>query len=170
MCQTRAASRRHRGRWGKWGSRSDAAASRVHLFAADNVVTGPVATFNENVGKQSGDDALRRQVVENHHTVDALERRENFGALALRNHRAALALELSDARVAVQADDQRIAEAARVLQAANVAGMQEVKTAIGEDHATAIAFPASTPQTRLLQGKDGIQTVSVPVQPDQIVN
>jgi hypothetical protein len=47
--------------------------------------------------------------------------------------------------------------------------MQQIKASIGEHHATAIAFPAAKPQNRLLQGKDGIQRVSVPVQPDQIV-
>src|SRR5260370_29364117 len=151
------------------GHRHAAAASRLHLFAADDLITGPVATFNEHVRERGGDHALRRQVIENQHAVDALERRKNFRALALRNDWAALALELPDTRVAVQADNQRIAEAARVLQAGNVAGMQQVEAAIGEDHATAIAFPAAKPQNRLLQGKDGIQRVSVPVQPDQIV-
>src|ERR1700739_243170 len=57
---------------GHHGHRYDAAASRLHLFAADNLITGPIATFDEHVGEQSRDDALRRQVVENHYAVNAL--------------------------------------------------------------------------------------------------
>src|SRR3981081_764628 len=151
------------------GHRHNAAARRLHLFAADNLVSGPVATFDEHVGKQSGDDALRRQIVESHYTINALERSENFCAFALRNHGATHAFELSDAGVAVQADDEGIAEAARVLQAADVAGMQQIKAAIGEHHAAAIAFAAAKPQNRFFQGEDGIQRVSVPAQPAQIV-
>src|SRR5258707_9042744 len=128
------------------GHRHDAAACCLHLFAADNLVSGPVATFDENVREQGGDDALRRQVVEDHDGVNTLQRGENLRAFTLRNHRAALAFELFHAGVAIQADDQRVAEAARALQAANVAGMQQIEAAVGEHHAAAIAFPAAKPQ------------------------
>ena len=94
---------------------------------------------------------------------------ENLRALALGNHGAPFAFELSDARVAVQTYDERIAEAARVLQAADVAGMQQIEAAVGEHDAAAIAFPAAKPQNRLLQGEDGIQRVSVRALPEQIV-
>src|SRR6266478_6067030 len=151
------------------GHRHDAAARRLHFFAANNLVSRPVATLDENVGKQSGDDALRRQIVEDHDGVNALQRGENFRAFALRNHRAPLAFELIDAGVAVQADDERVAEAARLLQAADVARMQQIKAAVGEDDAASIAFPAAKPQNRLLQCEDGIQRVSVRGQPEQIV-
>src|SRR5260370_23559445 len=76
------------------GHRHDAAASRLHLFAADDLITGPVATFNEHVREQGGDHALRRDVIENQHAVDAVERRSNFAALELRHESAAPALAL----------------------------------------------------------------------------
>src|SRR5260370_16449237 len=124
------------------GHRHDAAARGFHFFAANNLVPGPVAAFDENVRKQSGDDALRRQIVEYDHAVDALQRGENFRALALRNHPAPLTFELLYPAIALQADYERVSEAARVLQAADVARMQQIKAAVGEDDAAAIAFPA----------------------------
>ena len=56
-----------------------------------------------------------------------------------------------------------------MLQAADVARMQQIKAAVGEHHAAAIAFPAAKPQNRLLQCEDGIQRVSVRALPEQIV-
>jgi len=56
-----------------------------------------------------------------------------------------------------------------VLETANVAGMQQIKAAVGEDDAAAIAFPGAKPQNRLLQCEDGIQRVSVRALPEQIV-
>jgi len=147
----------------------DASSRRLHFFAANNLVSGPIATFDENVGKQSGDDALRRQVVKNHNGIYALQRGENFRTLALRNHRAAFAFELFDAGVAVQADDQCVAVDACLLQAANMAGVEQIEAAVGEDDAAAIAFPVAKPQNRLLECVDGIQRVSVRTLPEQIV-
>jgi hypothetical protein len=58
---------------------------------------------------------------------------------------------LADAGVAVQPDDEHIAELASALEAANVARMKQVKAAIGEDDAPAIAFPRAKPQNRFLK-------------------
>jgi len=56
-----------------------------------------------------------------------------------------------------------------MLQAADVAGVQQVKAAVGEDDAAAVAFLAAKPQNRLLQSEeDGIQKVSVRERPEQL--
>jgi hypothetical protein len=47
--------------------------------------------------------------------------------------------------------------------------MQQIKAAVGEHDAAAIAFPAAKPQNRLLQCEDGIQKISVRALPEQIV-
>jgi hypothetical protein len=146
------------------------AASRgFHFFAADNLVTRPVAAFHKNVWEQGGDGALRRQIVKNDHAIDAFKRCKNLCALVFGNDRASLAFELSHARVTVQTDDERVAEAASMLQAADVAGMQQVEAAVGEHHAAPIAFVAAKPQNRLLQCEDGIQRVSVRDRPERMV-
>src|SRR6266852_4939675 len=118
---------------------NDTAAGGLHFFAADDLVSGPVAAFDEHVGKQSGDDALRREVVENHHGVNAFKGGEDFGAFAFWNHRAALAFELADAGVAIEADEQGVAEAAGLLEAADVARMEEIEAAVSEDELAAVA-------------------------------
>jgi hypothetical protein len=82
---------------------------------------------------------------------------------------SAFAFEVFDTGVAIPADDQRFAQAARLLQAANMAGVEQIEAAVGEDDAAAIAFPAAKPQNRLLQCEDGIQRVSVRALPEQIV-
>ena len=65
--------------------------------------------------------------------VDARERRDELGALAFRRHRPALPLVAADGLVGVHADDQRVAERSRLLQVADVPGMDQVEDTIGED-------------------------------------
>jgi hypothetical protein len=54
---------------------------------------------------------------------------------------------------AVQSDDQRIAQRASLLQAADVPGMQQIKAAVGENNAAAVAFLASKPQNRFFESQ-----------------
>ena len=81
-------------------------------IVVDDFVAGPVSALYEYVGKQTGDDLLRGELVENDHGVHGFQRGENFGALAFRQQRPALALELAHARVAIQAHKQGVAETA----------------------------------------------------------
>ena len=150
------------------GHRYDAASSGLHLFAAYDLVSRPIVAFYKNVREQGSDGALRREIVENDHGVDAFQRGKNFRSLAFRNHRARFTFELSDAGIAVQTDYERVAEAAGMLKAADMTGMQQVEASIGEYHAAPIAFVAAKPQNRLLQCEDGIQRVSVRERPERI--
>jgi hypothetical protein len=65
-----------------------------------------------------------------------------------------LALQLTDASITVQADDKYISQFARQFEAADMAGMEKVKTAICEDDAAAVAFLATKPQNRFLKCQD----------------
>ena len=62
----------------------DAAAARFDDVAADDGVCGPVGAFDEHIRLQRGDDLVRRVLVEDHHRIDARQRREDFGALRAR--------------------------------------------------------------------------------------
>ena len=64
--------------------------------------------------------------------VDARERRENFGALGLRRDRPARSLVGAHRSIGVDADDQRVAERPRLLQIADMAGVQQIEDAVGE--------------------------------------
>jgi len=85
------------------------------------------------------------------HTVES---RENFGAFVRGKDGAARAFELANAGVAVEADEEDVAKAARLLEGGNVAGMQKVKAAVGEDDAAAIAFIAAELENRCVQIED----------------
>jgi hypothetical protein len=136
------------------GNGDDATARGFHFFAAHDLVTRPIAALYENVREQSRDDLARREIVENHHGIHGLQRRENFRALALRDYRTAFALQLPHAGVAIEPDDERVAQFARLLQAANVAGMQQVEAAVGENDAATVAILAAEPQNRFLKCQD----------------
>jgi len=132
----------------------DAAAGGFHFLATNDLIAGPIATFYENIGEKHGNQFARRWGIENHHGVYTLQRREDFRSLAFGDDRAAFAFQLADTGVAVERDDERIAEFARLLQAANVAGMQQVEAAIGENNAATVAILAAKPQNRLLKRQD----------------
>jgi hypothetical protein len=136
------------------GDGNDAPASGFHFFAAHDLVTGPIATLYENVGEQARYDFARRQVIEDHDGVHALKSREDFRTFAFRDDGTAFALQLPHTGVTVEADDECVSQLARQLQAANVAGMQQVKTAVREDDAAAVAFLAAKLQNRFLQRED----------------
>jgi hypothetical protein len=141
--------------------RDHAATGGFHFFAPDDLVAGPVTALDEHVGKQAGDDFARSEIVENQHGVDGFESGEDFRALALGNYRTTFALELANAGVAIEADDQDVAQGASLLEAANMAGMQQVEAAVGEDDAAAVAFLRAKPQNRLLKSEDRIQRISM---------
>jgi hypothetical protein len=142
----------------------DAAASGFDFFAADDLVAGPVASFDEDIGKKSGDDGAGSRFVEDENRVDAFEAGEDFGALVLRDYGAAGSFEGADAAVAVDANDEDIAEGAGGFEAADVSRVKEIEAAIGEDNLAAVAFLRSKPQNRLFQsedvgiGRDGIHS------------
>src|SRR5260370_3833016 len=143
------------------GRRDDAATGSFHFFAPDDLVAGPIAALDEHVGKQARDDFARSQVVKNDDGVDGFGGGEDFRALAFGNHGAALALELATAGVAVEADNQDVTQSAGLLETADVAGMQQVEAAVGEDDAAALAFLAAKPQNRLLESEDRIRRVPI---------
>jgi hypothetical protein len=68
---------------------------------------------------------------------------------------------LAHAGIAIQADDQHVAQFARLLQATNVARVQQIEAAVGENHAAGVAFLAAKPQNCLIQSENArIQKVS----------
>jgi hypothetical protein len=136
------------------GNGDDAAAGGFHFFATDDLIAGPITAFYEDVREKRGNQFARRRRVEDHHGVDALQRHEDFRALALRDDRTAFAFQLPHAGVAIEPDDERITQFARQLQAADVAGVQQVEAAVGKNDAAAVAFLAAKPQNRFLERQD----------------
>jgi alkylhydroperoxidase family enzyme len=137
-----------------YGNGNDAAASGFYFFAADDLIAGPVAAFYQHIRKQAGDEFLWRQIIENHDRVDAFQRSENFGTFAFRQERTPGAFQLADTGITVEANDERIPETASLLEAADVPGVQQIETAVGENDLAAVAFLAAKPQNRLLKSQN----------------
>jgi hypothetical protein len=144
------------------GDGNDAASGRFHFFAAHDLVAGPIAAFCQDVGEQARNEFAGSEVIENHDGIHTFQGRENFGTLAFGDDGTAFALELPHAGITVQPDDERVSPFARQLQAADVAGMQQVEAAVGENDAATVAFLAAKPQNRFLKSEDGrVQRISM---------
>jgi hypothetical protein len=135
------------------GNGNDTASSGFYFFAAYDLIARPVAAFNQNVRKQSRDHLAWRELIENHHSIHTFEPGKDFGPLALRQYGASRSLQLAHAGIAVEAHDQYISKRARLLEAADVPGMQQIETAICEHNAAAIAFPWAKPQNRFVKSQ-----------------
>jgi hypothetical protein len=113
-------------------------ATSLNRVAPNDLIRGPVGTFDEHVGLHEANDFGRRVLVKNDDGVDAFERSDDLCPLGLWCNRTVGALVSFDGDVGIQADDQQVAETARVLQVANVARMKEIEHAVGKHN------PAST--------------------------
>jgi hypothetical protein len=118
------------------------------------LVARPIAALYKHIRKQTRDNFAWGRLIENHHSINAFQRCKNFRSLAFRQDRASGAFQLADARITVEADDQRVTETARLLEAADVPGMQQIETAVGEDNSAAVAFLAPKPQNRFVESQN----------------
>jgi len=132
----------------------DASAGCFHFLAAHDLVAGPIAAFHQDIRQQARDQFARSWSIEDHDGIHGFQGGENFSALALRQDGAALAFQLTHTRVAVQPNDQHISQGSRQFQAADMARMEQVKAAVGENDAAAVAFLAAKPQNRFLKCQD----------------
>jgi len=99
---------------------------------AYHLVAGIVPALHQYARLDRGDQPDRRVLLEDHDEIDRLQRRQHFGAGALVLNRARLALQPLHRGVAVEAHDQPVAGAARRGQHLDVAGVQDIETAVGE--------------------------------------
>ena len=79
---------------------------------------------------------------------------KDFRALTFWKNWAAFPFQLARACVAIQPDDQSIPQFARQFEAADVAGMEQIKAAIGESDTTTVPFVEAKQQNRLLKCQD----------------
>jgi hypothetical protein len=135
------------------GNGDDTASGGFYFFAAYDLIACPVPAFNQNVRKQSRDHLARRECIENHYSIHAFERGENFGTLTLGQYGASGAFQLAHAGITIEARDQYISQRARLFEAADVPGMQQIETAVSEHNAAAIAFPWAKPQNRFVESQ-----------------
>ncbi|CUU16974.1 hypothetical protein CDS [Bradyrhizobium sp.] len=119
----------------------DDSAGGLDDLMADHLLAGVVATLHQRARLDPGDQIDRRILLEEDDEVDGFERREHFRTRTFVLNRAIGALQPPHRGIAVEADDQAIAGSARRGQHLDVAGMQDVKAAIGEADAQVLPAP-----------------------------
>ena len=139
---------------GNEGDRKDAAAGGLDFFPAHDLISGPVAALHQHIGEQPRDNFPRRDLIENDNRIHALERGENLCPLARRQDRPTLPFQLAHACVTIQADDQGVTKLASLFENTDVARMQQIEAAIGENDAAAVAFRGAKPHNRFLQSQN----------------
>lgn len=124
------------------GNDDDLAACGTHLFGTDNLIFPVVAALDQHIRLQGGDQVQRRLLRKRHDQVDGFQGRQHDAAVGQRVDRSLRALEAADGVVVVKPDDQYISELFCLGQIADVAGVQKVETAVGEDDAPALGPPS----------------------------
>src|SRR5579885_1629920 len=114
---------------------ADATAVGDYNPAFGHGLLGVVRPLGVNVGAEREQEFAHRRLVEDRHVVNGAEGRDRLGPLAFGDERAAFALEPTHLLVAVDRDDQKVAERASAFEVADVADVQEVEAAVGEDDA-----------------------------------
>lgn len=125
----------------------DRAARGLHDLIANYLLAGVVAALYQHARLDPGDQVDRRVLLEDDDEIDGFQRRQHLGARTLVLDRAIGALQPPHRGVAVEAHDQPIAGCARRRQHLDVAGMQDIETAIGE--ADALSLPAPFDKLRV---------------------
>jgi hypothetical protein len=112
----------------------DADAETVGDFALGHGVNGVVGALGVNVGAERLEEMRDAGFAEEDDVVDGTKGGYQTGAGAFVEDRASGTFESAGAGVAVDGDDQRVAEGAGGFEIADVADMENVEAAIGEDN------------------------------------
>ena len=112
----------------------DASAPPFHFLRPDDRLRRVIGTLHQHVGPEPANQRERRVLVEQHHAVDGRERRHEPGALALGDHGPVGPFaQTAGGRVAVDADNEGVAFGAGRFEQRDVARMEQVKDAVGEN-------------------------------------
>lgn len=128
------------GEAGLEGEGEDLAAGGLDFFAAGDEV-GPVGALDEEIGEDGGDEFAGGVFVEEGDGIDGIEREGDAGAGLFITDGAGGAFEALDARIGVEGEDENVAESASGLEEADVAGVEDVVAAVGENNTLAFGLP-----------------------------
>ncbi len=114
------------------------AARLFHLFAADDVLFGPVGALDQNIGQQLPDQGQWRFLFKKLRQYRRSRERPGLCARScLAVDRPVRPFDRPDRTVAVEADDQAVPLFAGLFQVDYVPGMKDVEAAVGEYRPTA---------------------------------
>lgn len=112
-------------------------------FVLINGVESVITALDVNIRLDRGEEMHRIPLLKNTDGIDVLKRRENQGAVGLMVDGTAGAFEFADRGIAVHPHEKSVALMTRRLQIGDVAGMEEIEAAVGDDKA-----PASRAEVR----------------------
>lgn len=98
-----------------------------------------------DVGTDDIDKIRGALPVKNNHEVHAPQRGENFGTIVLRGDRTVRPFQFSHRAIAVQAYGQSIAQCPRLLQIADMAGVEQIEAAVGKNKTPTLPVHQVTP-------------------------
>ena len=104
---------------------------------------GPIGALDEHIGKEGSDQFARGILFEKSYGIDRGKGLSEFGALGLRDERAGRPFHATNAGIGIQGEDQDVSEGAGLLQEADMAGVQEIVAAVGENNGSIGLFPAA---------------------------
>lgn len=134
------------------------AAGGLHLFTAGDEMR-PVSALDQDIGEHGGDELARGVFVEECDRIDGLERGGEFRAFVLGNERPVGSFEALHARVGVQGKNQNVAERAGAFEKPDVAGMEDIVAAVGEDDLLTCQLPGGASGDQLVASVDRAQRV-----------
>lgn len=123
------------------------------LAAGDEV--GPVGSFDEDVGEQFGDEIAGGVFIEEGDGIDGLKGGGEGGAVAFGDDGAVGAFQALDARVGVEGENEHVAEGTGGFKKADVAGVEDVVAAVGEDDGFAGQAPCLAGGDEFPAGENG---------------
>src|SRR5277367_4255637 len=123
------------------GDDLDSSTCSDDVFVADDGLDGVVAAFNQNIGLQGADEFKRRVFLEEDNSIDGGKSGHDTSTFALGHDRTRWAFEATDRSVGVQPQYKLRAKTAAFLEQRDVADVQEVEAAVGEDDGFARSAP-----------------------------
>ena len=122
--------------------------------ALGNVVGGVVGALGVDVGTDFADQGAHVGLGKHDHGVHVGEGGQNFGALGGGHQRTPGALQAAHRLIRIETDHEFSAELLGGAEIADVADVQQVETAVGQDDALAGAAPFLDAAAELIAGKD----------------
>src|ERR1039457_6499750 len=115
---------------------------------------GVVPAFDVNVRFRGSQEPSGRCFGEDANPANAFQRGQHCGAVVFRGHRALRPLELADGRIAIDPDQEGVTFAPRSFQVGDVADVEQVEAAVGDDQASATGAQGRPPLRQFVPGND----------------
>ena len=137
-------------------------AARFFNFAAFILIDafeGIIAAFHVEVRLGVRKEIERSGLGKNANPTDAFQRSEHRGAISLAVDGTAGAFVLADSIIAVEPDEEGVAEVACAFEIGDVAGMEDVKTAVGNDEFLAAFTEGGAPSGKFFPGNNFVAKI-----------